>query len=33
LGFDPTHGMVKAWVIDFTRCRISDKLKSRDKTA
>jgi hypothetical protein len=33
LGFDPTNRWVKSWVIDFTRCRISDKLKSRDKTA
>ena len=29
LGFDPTKEWVKGWVIDFTRCRIIDKLKKR----
>ena len=33
LGFDPTKRWVKGWVIDFTRCRISHKLKCRDKDA
>ena len=33
LGFDPTKGWVKDWVIDFTRCRIIDKLSKRGDKA
>jgi hypothetical protein len=33
LGFDPTKGWVKGWVIDFTRCRIIDKLSKRGDKA
>ena len=29
LGFDPTAGSFKAWVIHFTRWRISDKLRKK----